>query len=72
MKIKAVHYAASFFKFKTPKPIQVIPTNQTLKWLNAELKENANIVKIYLGGDDHSYLKLSLSDLEYTLVTPNN
>ena len=69
MTIGAVDYAASYFKYKTPTPIQGTPTNKTLKRLKQELRANASSVESDLGGGDHGYLGLVLTDGEYATVS---
>ena len=69
MTIGAVDYAASYFKYKTPTPIQGTPTNKTLKRLKQELRANASSVETDLGGGDHGYLGLLLTDAEYAAVS---
>ena len=64
-----VDYAASYFKYKTPTPIQGAPTNKTLKRLKQELRANASSVESDLGGGDHGYLGLVLTDGEYETVS---
>ena len=64
-----VDYAASYFKYKTPTPIQGAPTNKTLKRLKQELRANASSVESDLGGGDHGYLGLVLTDDDYTSVS---
>ena len=64
----AVDYALSYFKYKTPTPIQGTPTNKTLKRLKQELRANASSVESDLGGGDHGYLGLILSSVEYAAV----
>ena len=68
MGLGAVDYAASYFKYKTPTPIQGAPTNKTMKRLKQELRENASSVESDLGGGDHGYLGLVLTDIDYTTV----
>ena len=68
MGLGTVDYAASYFKYKTPTPIQGAPTNKTLKRLKQELQANASSVKLDLGGGDHGYLGLVLTEIEYTTV----
>ena len=65
----AVDYAASYFKYKTPTPIQGAPTNKTLKRLKQELRANASSVESDLGGGDHGFLGLVLTDAEYVSVS---
>ena len=69
MTLGAVDYATSYFKYKTPTPIQGAPTNKTLKRLKQELRENASSVESDLGRGDHGYLGLMLTDAEYATVT---
>ena len=70
MTIGTVDYAASYFKYKTPTPIQGTPTNKSLKRLKQELRANASSVKSDLGGGDYGYLGLVLTNAEYTSVSP--
>ena len=69
MTVGAVDYAASYFKYKTPTPIQGAPTNKTLKRLKQELRANASSVESDLGGGDHGYLGLVLTDAEYASIS---
>ena len=69
MTLGAVDYAVSYFKYKTPTSIQSAPTNKTLKWLKQELRANASSVESDLGGGDHGYLGLVITDAKYTTVT---
>ena len=68
MTLGAVDYATSYFKYKTPAPIQGAPTNKTLKRLKQELHANASSVESYFGVGDHGYLGLVLTDSEYATV----
>ena len=70
MTLGAVDYVASYFKYKTPTPIQGTPTYKALKRLKAELRANASSVETSLGGGNHGYLGLVLSDAEYENVSP--
>ena len=58
----AIDYASSYFKYKTPTPIRGEPTNKALKRLQTELRANASSVETDLGGGDHGYLGLVLTD----------
>ena len=58
MTLGTVDYATSYFKYKTPTPIQGTPTNKTLKRLKTELRANASSVESDLGGGNHGYLGL--------------
>ena len=70
MTLGSIDYAASYFKYKTPTPIQGTPSNKTLKRLKAELRANASSVESDLGGGDHGYLGLVLTDAEYASIHP--
>ena len=63
-----VDYAASYFKYKTPTPIRGEPTNKSLKRLLSELRANASSVETDLGGGDHGYLGLVLSNVDYASI----
>ena len=63
-----VDYAASYFKYKTPTPIRGQPTNKALKRLKNELQANASSIESDLGGGDHGFLGLVLTDAEYATV----
>ena len=65
----AVDYAASYFRCKTPTPIQGTPTYKALKRLKAELRANASSIESDLGGGDHGCLGLVLSDAECATVS---
>ena len=61
-----VDYARACFKYPTPTPIRGEPTYETLTKLKDELSANASSVESELGGGDHGYLGLVLTDSEYT------
>ena len=65
----AADYATLYFKYKTPTPIQGATTNKTIKQLKQELRANASSVESDLGGGDHGYLGLVLTDAKYATVT---
>ena len=65
-----IDYATSYFKYKRPIPIQGAPSNKSLKRLKAELRANASSVETDLGGGDHGYLGLVLTDVEYAKINP--
>ena len=65
-----IDYASSYFKYKTPMPIRGEPTHKSLKKLMTELRANASSVETDLGGGNHGYLALVLSDEEYATI-PN-
>ena len=69
MTLSAFNYATSYFKYKTPTPIQGAPTNKTLKLIKQELRANASSAESDLDGGDHGYLGLVLTDAEYATVT---
>ena len=60
-----VDYARSCFKYPTPTPIRGEPTYESLKRIREELCANASSVESELGGGDHGYLGLVLTDQEY-------
>ena len=70
MALGTIDYASSYFKYKTPMPICSEPTYKSIKRLKLELQANASSVEIDLGGGNHSYLGLILTDTEYALI-PN-
>jgi hypothetical protein len=70
MTIGTIDYASSYFKYKTPTPIRGEPTHKSLKRLKLELQANASSVETDLGGGNHGYLGLVLTDEEYALI-PN-
>ena len=63
-------YASVYFKYGTPTPITGEPSNKSLKRLKTELSANASSVDTELGGGDHGYLGLILTDVEYARITP--
>ena len=65
-----IDYATLYFKYRIPSPITGEPTNKSLKRLKTELRANASSVDTDLGGGDHGYLGLVLSDAEYARITP--
>ena len=66
-----VDYAATYFPYPKPTPIQGEPTYKALKRLKNELRANSSSVDSDLGGGDHGYLGLVLNDAEYSRVVPN-
>ena len=68
MTIGIIDYASSYFKYKTPTPIREVPTHKALKRLKTELQANASSIETDLGGRDHGYLGLVLTDAEYATV----
>ena len=65
-----IDYATLYFKYKIPTRINSEPTYQSLKRLKTELRANASSVDTDLGGGDHGYLGLVLSDAEYARISP--
>ena len=65
-----VDYANVYFKYKIPTPINGEPSNKSLKRLKTELRANGSSVDTDLGGGDHGYLGLVLSDQEYARIQP--
>lgn len=63
-----VDYAQTYFKYKTPTKIQGDPSYKSLKTLKRELCANACSIDTDLGGSDHGYLGLVLTDPVYLLV----
>lgn len=61
MGIGTIYYLASHFKCKIVTPIRGEPTHKTLKLLQTELRVNASLVEIDLGGGNHGYLGLVLT-----------
>ena len=59
-----VGYASTYFKYPVPSPINGEPTNKYLKWLKTKLRANSSSVEIDIGGGDHGYLGLLLTDIE--------
>ena len=70
MSVGTVDYQSSYFKYKTPTPIRGVPTYKALKRLKMELQANASSVETDLGGGNHGYLGLVLTDQEYNTI-PN-
>ena len=65
-----IDYAAVYFKYSIPTPITGEPTHKSLKRLETELRANTSSVDTDLGGGDHGYLGLVLTDVDYTRITP--
>ena len=66
-----IDYASTYFPYKTPTPITGESTFKSLKRLKNELQANASSVDTDLGGEDHGYLGLVLTENEYAKVVPN-
>ena len=65
-------YARLYFKYPIPTPIRGEPDAAALKKLKRELRANASSVESDLGGGDHGYLGLVLTDDEYKKIVPNH
>ena len=65
-----VDYARLYFKYPVPTPINGEYINITIKHLKHELRANTSSVDTDLGGGNHEYLGLYLSDVEYALIIP--
>ena len=63
-----IDYVATYFPHKTQIPICGEPTNADLKRLKTDLRANASSVDSNLGGGDHGYLGLVLSNTEYLAI----
>ena len=63
-----VDYVTTYFPHKIPTQIQGEPSYKDLKRLKMELRANASSVESNLGGGDHGYLGLVLTDAEYLTV----
>lgn len=66
----SIDYTSSYFKHKTPTPIRGPPINKALKRLKLELQLNSSSVETDLGGGNHGFLGLVLSDQEHA-TTPS-
>ena len=60
-----------YFPHSTPTPIRGEPDYKYLKKLKNELRANASSVDSDLGGGDHGYLGLVLSEQEYRRIYPD-
>ena len=69
MASKDIEYATVYFKYSVPIPITGEPTHKSLKRLKIELRANASSVDTDLGGGDHGYPGLVLTDVEYARIT---
>ena len=70
MAIGIIDYASLYFEYKTSTLICGKPTHKSLKRLKLELQANASSVETDLGGGNHGYLGLVLTDQEYATI-PN-
>ena len=63
-----VNYADTCFHYPVPTKIEGEPTHATLTTLQKELQANASSVDSNLGGGNHGYLGLVLSDPDYANI----
>ena len=63
-----IDYVSTYFHHKTPTVVRGEPTYIDLKRIKTELRANASSVESDLGGGDHGYLFLVLSDAEYLQI----
>ena len=69
MSLGKIDYISLYFKYKTPTLIRSEPTNKILKRLKLELQANASSVETDLGGGNHGYLGLVLTNAEYATIS---
>ena len=65
-----VDYAATYFKCLIPSHTNGEPTNEILKRLKMELRSNGSSVDTELGGENHHYLGIILTDQDYLRISP--
>ena len=65
MNSQHVDYVTTYFPHKNQTKIQGEPSHDDLKRLKMELRADASSVDSDLGGGNHGYLGLVLSDVEY-------
>ena len=63
-----IDYANVFFRYPTPTPIRGEPNYESIRRLKDELRANASSVECDLGGGNHGYLGLVLTDAEYGAI----
>ena len=63
-----IDYVTTYFPHKTPTLVRGEPTFNDLKRIKTELRADASSVESDVGGGDHGYLFLVLSDAEYTSI----
>ena len=71
MTTSRIDYASTYFPHSTPTPIRGEPDYKSLKKFENELRSNANSVDSDLGGGNHGYLGLVLSEQEYNRICPD-
>ena len=67
-----VNYKDSYFEHSVLTTIRREPTYETLQHLKNELKANESSVPTTLGGGNHGYLGMVLTQLEFHHILPNN
>ena len=65
-----VDYETLYFKYPVPTSIKGGPTNKFIKHLKTEIRASPGSVDTDLGGGNHGYLGLYLSDVEYARINP--
>ena len=65
-----VDYASTYFKYPVPSPINSESTNRSSIQLRTKLRANSSSVETDLGGVNHGYLGLLLTDSEYVRINP--
>ena len=63
-----IDYVTTYFPHKVPTLIRGVPTYKDVKRVKTELRANASSVDTELGGGDHGYLGLVLTNAEYLAV----
>ena len=64
-----IDHTTTYFKHIIPTKIRGNLSYKTLKKLKTELRTNISSVDSNLGGDNHGYLGLIISDPEYAIIT---
>ena len=65
-----VAYASTCFKYPTTTSINGEPTNKTVNRLKTKLGANGSSVDTDVGGGDHGYHGLLITNLEYLQIIP--
>ena len=63
-----IDYVTTYFPHKVPTLVRGVPNYANIKRVKTELRANASSVDSELGGGDHGYLGLVLSNVEYLAV----
>ena len=69
MQLGTIDHSSSYFKFKTPTPIRGSPAHKLIKRLKKELQVNTSPIQTYLGGGNHGFLGLALTDEEHASMS---